>query len=149
MHSPTTMLLTNTLKNRYSSYSVPFCLRILNCSGDRIARHSSSGLLTDPGAGEDIAVIRPPWKPRLRRRSGGNEEGEAERGRRLGFAKRVILREREGLTKALMVVAEDDDEMTFNAIVALLSLSFFGQSFLCISIFFFFKFCLESSLVWA
>lgn len=79
------MQLTNTLKNRDSSYSVPFCLRILNCSGDRIARHSSSGLFTDPGAGEDIAVTRPPWKPRLRRRSGGNDEGEAERGRRLGF----------------------------------------------------------------
>lgn len=43
---------------------------------------------------------------------------------------RVVLRETEGLTKALMVeakviqVAEDDDDMTFSAIVAL-SLSFF------------------------
>lgn len=101
-------------------YSVPFCLRILNCSGDRIARHSSSGLLTDPGAGEAIAVIRPPWKPRPRRRSGGRTLGfEGEK------VSRVVLRETEGLTKALMVeakviqVAEDDDDMTFSAIVAL------------------------------
>lgn len=115
----------NKTNSKDSSYSVPFCLRILNCSGDRIARHSSSGLLTDPGAGEAIAVIRPPWKPRPRRRSGGRTLGfEGEK------VSRVVLRETEGLTKALMVeakviqVAEDDDDMTFSAIVAL-SLSFF------------------------
>lgn len=33
-------------KNPKVTYSVPFCRRILNCSGERIARHSSSVFLT-------------------------------------------------------------------------------------------------------
>lgn len=112
------------------AYSVPFCLRILNCSGDRIARHSSSGLLTDPGAEEAIATIRARWK--LRENDQGDEAEERLRRLRCNGeeeANRVVL------TKALMVeakvkdVAEDtrpvDDVMTFNAIVVDFLSSFF------------------------
>ena len=131
------------LSIRNDAYSVPFCLRILNCSGERIARHSSSGLLTDPGAEEAIAAIRPLRKPR--RRDGG-EEGMRRRLRFAGGEResRWVARQREGVTKDLMVeekvkeVAEDtrtDDCITFNAILAFffLSLSSFSDSFFFMS----------------
>lgn len=66
----------------------------------------------------------------------------------------VALREREGLTNALMVeakviqVAEDDDDMTFSAIVAL-SLSFFFFSFFRQCLLFFFSFVSNLQLTWA
>lgn len=128
------------LSIRNDAYSVPFCLRILNCSGERIARHSSSGLLTDPGAEEAIAAIRPLRKPR--RRDGG-EEGTRRRLRFGGEREnRWVAREREGVTKDLMVeekvkeVAEDtrtDDCITFNAILAFFFYLFppFRTAFLC------------------
>ena len=43
---------------------MPFCLRIRNCSGERIARHSSSDFWTDPGADEAMATT-PPRNPRF------------------------------------------------------------------------------------
>lgn len=136
------------------AYSVPFCLRILNCSGDRIARHSSSGLLTDPGAGEAIATIRPRWK--LRENDEGEEGGEEERLRRLRCdgeeANRVVL------AKALMVeakvkdVAEDtrpDDVMTFNAIVVSLFILFLPSFFFRKSLLMDFFFVSNLQLIWA
>lgn len=44
------------------TYSVPFCLRIRNCSGERTARHSSSDFWADPGA---AMATTPPRKPRF------------------------------------------------------------------------------------
>ena len=123
------------LSIKIDAYSVPFCLRILNCSGERTARHSSSGLLTDPGAEEAIALIRPPRKPRRSDEKDGGEEGMR---RRLRFGEgerenRWVARGREGVTKDLMAeekvkeVAEDtrtDDCITFNAILAFFFISF-------------------------
>ena len=57
--------MQNIFKHKKLSltYSVPFCLRIRNCSGESIACHSSSDFWNEPGA---AAMARtPPRKLRL------------------------------------------------------------------------------------
>lgn len=59
---------------RKTAYSVPLRRRMRNCSGERMASHSSSDFCTDPGGGdgadEDIATTpcsrRRPAVPRHR-----------------------------------------------------------------------------------
>lgn len=65
------------------TYSVPFCRRIRNCSGERIARHSSSDFWTE--FGEDMAKTRPRRKLRgLKAKAPPNRV--AETAKELGFA---------------------------------------------------------------